>query len=356
MRVAIRTDASIQSGTGHFFRCLTLAQDLKLKGVDSVFVCRKLSQDLSRLLLEKGFPVLALKRSFEEEDWDLDLPEMQLEFGRSGKRLDWLIVDQYSLDRRWESQAREFAKRIMVIDDLANRKHDCDLLLDQNYYQDSATRYLNLVPAHCVQLLGPEYALLRSEFRISRSKLRRRSGEVRRVLVFFGGSDPTGESLKAVEGIERFSSNTDMRFDLVVGALNPSREDLVARARKLPYLTVHTETRQMGKLMESADLSLGAGGTTTWERCRLGLPALVTIVAGNQRQVAEELSSFGAIQNLGWHEDVSTDFLYESMVSVCGDRDRVRNMSQKALEVMGTSLDSNELKAVGAILEADFAG
>jgi UDP-2,4-diacetamido-2,4,6-trideoxy-beta-L-altropyranose hydrolase len=221
--------------------------------------------------------------------------------------LDWIVVDHYQLDGEWESSLkhRGTTKFIMVIDDLADRIHDCELLLDQNYMLDYKTRYNHLVPEHCTRLLGPKYLLLRNEFLHAKTQVPTKTrAKVVRVLLFFGGADPTDETNKALSAIERYPEMENITFDVVVGSTNPQRAVVEERCSRLANVQYHCQISNIAQLMARADFSIGAGGVTMWERCYLGLPSAVIIAADNQIPGVEAAASIGAVWNLGWHETV----------------------------------------------------
>lgn len=298
MKVAFRTDATNKIGTGHFMRCLTLAEELKNCGVEILFVSRSLAQYLRDMLEAKGMEFVSLKSDcvtppagdLPHSHWLNTSQEQDARETRqalSGREWDWLIVDHYALDERWESALRPSVGRIMVIDDIADRSHDCDLILDQNFYVDMEERYVGKTPAHCRQLLGPRYALLRSEFRELRKKsIQRRAGPVNRILVFFGGVDAdnyTGCTIEVLAGLKIGI----LHVDVVIGLAHPFRERIEAQCKSHGY-HCHVQSKRMAELMASADMAIGAGGSAMWERCCLGLPVLTVCVASNQlRQIAD---------------------------------------------------------------------
>ncbi|MBI4283702.1 MAG: UDP-2,4-diacetamido-2,4,6-trideoxy-beta-L-altropyranose hydrolase, partial [Chloroflexi bacterium] len=213
-------------------------------------------------------------------------------------RPDWLVVDHYGLDATWERLIKHRVGNVLAVDDLANRPHDCDLLLDQNFYTDMESRYSGLVPVHTRQLLGPRFALLRPEFRKARESLRKRDGAVRRILVFFGGVDPTGEMGKALEALQNLN-RPDIAVDVVVVGSNPRADDIHTKFSKMPNVTFHRQVANMAELMAASDFSLGAGGTSHWERCCVGLPTAVTVVAANQSKTTRDLAARGVVLALG---------------------------------------------------------
>lgn len=295
--IAIRVDASSQIGTGHFMRCLTLADELKRCGAHIRFVSRELPMYLQDMLAAKGMEHTSLDSNSEESDTD-DLAHTHW-LGTSQTQdaqvtiqaltdhaWDWLVVDHYALDVRWENALRLTAKQIMVIDDIADRQHDCDVLLDQNFYADMQTRYADKVPAHCQLLLGPRYALLRDEFRELRKQVNPRTGAVKRILVFFGGVDADNYTSHAINALVVLKVE-GLHVDVVIGAQHPCRAEIEASCAEQGYVC-HVQTNRMAELMVDADLAIGAGGSATWERCCLGLPTLAICTADNQqRQVGD---------------------------------------------------------------------
>lgn len=297
MRIAIRTDANSQIGTGHFMRCLTLADGLKERGAKIRFVSRHLPEYLRSMLAEKGHEFVSLDSA--QNDMPLDelahahwLGVSQAQDAADSIRAlsdgtwDWLVVDHYALDIRWESILRQTTTKILVIDDIADRQHDCDVLLDQNFYADMQARYATKVPSHCALLLGPRYALLRDEFRQLHEQVKPRNGPVKRILVFFGGVDADNYTGRAIEALSEIATS-DLHVDVVIGAQHPCREKIETACTLHGYIC-HIQTDKMAELMAAADLAIGAGGSATWERCCLGLPALVFCTANNQqKQIAD---------------------------------------------------------------------
>lgn len=306
MSVLIRTDASVKIGSGHLMRCLTLADQLVGKGADVAFVCRDLPGGMFDLQQVRGYRGARFSLAEEGDGFQqADAEEsMRAARGLFPHGLDWLIVDHYQLDFLWERALRLQARNIMVIDDIANRQHECDLLLDQNY--DSTIRYRKLVPRNCRLLLGPNFALLRPEYAEYRKSIKPRNREVRRVLVFFGGSDDhniTGLSLEALSHREL----CDLDVDIVIGANYRHREKLEIQVAQRPKTLIYGPRPHLADLMAQADLAIGAGGVTNWERMCLGLPSLVVTIADNQVPISKILDNEGAIRLVGSYEDITTE-------------------------------------------------
>lgn len=304
LKVVFRSDATSQIGTGHFMRCMTLAEELKQHNARIRFICRNLPQYLRDMLAANDIELVSLESGatpssaggLAHSHWLNASQEQDAQATKqalSDQAWDWLVVDHYALDARWESALRATARQIMVIDDLADRNHDCDVLLDQNLYADMQERYAGKVPVHCRLLLGPRYALLREEFREFRKQARPRTGLIKRILVFFGGVDAdnyTGRVVDALAGLEIKA----LQVDVVIGMQHPCREKIEARCASHGY-HCHVQTRRMAELMANADLAIGAGGSAMWERCCLGLPALSICVADNQRKQIADAAENGLI-------------------------------------------------------------
>jgi UDP-2,4-diacetamido-2,4,6-trideoxy-beta-L-altropyranose hydrolase len=319
LKIAFRCDASIQMGSGHVMRCLTLANELREQGADTMFICREhpghlfgLIELFQHRLLRLPFSASTPKGKLAHAHW---LGATQQEDARQTSEtlktighLDWLIIDHYALDVEWETAMRPHARHIMVIDDLADRKHDCDVLLDQNYYSDMETRYEKLVQPHCKKMLGPKYALLRPEFKEARGNLKVRDGSVKRIFVFFGGSDPTNETGKALRAIQQYG-RPDIAIDVVVGSTNPHQEEIASLCAQLTNAELHRQVNNMAELMARADIAIGAGGSTTWERCALALPTLTISVAENQVAIAEGVDQAHAQLYLGAAGKVTSEII-----------------------------------------------
>lgn len=298
MNIIIRTDASVEIGTGHVMRCLTLAKQLKRHGANMTFVCRELEGNSISYLQSENMDVLVLpgiQKNGNDLDWIkenmlLDADETFSLLIEKNMTVDILVVDHYALDKQWEEKLRGIANHILVIDDLANRSHDCDFLLDQNYYLNMEHRYNGLVPEWCALMLGPDYVLLRDEFIEAAKKTRERTSKVENLLVFFGGTDPTGETIKALTALKELDV-TFKNIDVIVGLSNPKKKQIQQLCKEVHNTRYHCQVNNMAELMMKADLAIGAGGATTWERCILGLPSLSVIVAENQRELTKTLSA-----------------------------------------------------------------
>ena len=349
MKVVVRCDSSTDIGSGHVIRCLTLADALSRRGAEVSFICRRLPGDLHRLVRQRGYRVSRLCADLHDGEEDA---EKSLQFIATYGGADWLIVDHYGLDARFERQLRSIVPRILVLDDLADRPHDCDLLLDQNLYPAMDTRYHELLPASCRTLFGPSYALLRPEFLLERRQLRARRGELRRMLISFGGSDPSNETAKALAAVALLHTEP-FPVDVVIGCSNPHAATLRAACAAHPCCTLHTQVDTMASLMSRADLALGSGGGTTWERCYLGLPSLTVVVASNQRAVTAAVAAAGATWDLGWHADLSARTLADRIAQLQDAPEILARASARCFSLMGDHPRGEEHPLVRLMYKGD---
>ena len=347
MQVVLRADASLQIGTGHVMRCLTLADELRARGADCHFICRAQPGHLVTLLESRGFSVTELPigpvdfhpaldhgeaptahSQWLGCDWRTDARQTQEVL--AAMRPDWLVVDHYALDARWEAALESYVRHLMVIDDLADRPHACDFLLDQNFYTDMTTRYLGRVPHACEMLLGPNHVLLRPEFTRMRQLARQRGGHVRRILVFFGGSDPTNQTRNVLVALGMLSL-PEIAVDVVIGSSNPNRLQLQELCGSMPYVALHCQVANMAELIERADLGIGAGGVAMWERCYLGLPTITVVFADNQLRTTEDVARIGAIKYLGRCTSFTADDYAKAIKGMIESPEEMQRMAEVSL-------------------------
>jgi UDP-2,4-diacetamido-2,4,6-trideoxy-beta-L-altropyranose hydrolase len=324
VRVVFRADASLEIGTGHVMRCMTLADELRRRGATATFICREQPGNLIELIRSRGFEAEAIAHE--------DASPSQV----AQLRPDWVVVDHYGLGRAWETAVRPATREILAIDDLGDRDHDCDLLLDQNLYDGVEQRYASRLPAHCRQLIGPHYALLRPEFVEARARLSRRAAKpVSRLLISFGGIDATNETARVLKAL---ADAPAVSLDVVIGPGHPNHREIEKLTSERPGTTLHVGTNRMAALMAEADAFVGAGGSTTWERFCLGLPSLVIAVADNQVATAQHLSKLGAIDYIGRQSDLTSDGLRAALSRFLADdagRARMTELGMKVVDGLG---------------------
>ena len=342
-KIIIRVDSSAQIGSGHLMRCLTLAEQRR-QDVDNeiYFISRDLENNLSDLITRRGFSLKLLQR----HEIDLSLKgyaawltvpqevdaEETIKILKTLGTVDELIIDSYAIDINWEKLIRPYVKKIFVIDDLANRKHDCDILLDQNFHEDielAKERYLKLVPENCELRIGLKYTLLRQEFYDAKKNLRHRDGSIKNILVFYGGSDLTNETMKALRALVKLNLK-NVTVNVVVGGSNSQRE-MIEKFCSQHDFNFYCQVNNMAELMNAADLSLGAGGSTTLERFFLGLPSIVTAIAENQEGGIQQLDKSGYVKYIGKAQNCSALDIVKAIESL--QKNDLLQMQEKCLSI-----------------------
>ena len=325
MRLCFRVDASLQIGTGHVMRCLTLAEAFQKAGAQCHFISRAHPGHLLDHIRQRGFSLTVLPMDPSEPvvrqesvegfarvahadwlgcDWLTDAG--QTHTALIDHKPDWLVVDHYALDQRWEQVLQPHCRKLMVIDDLADRLHQCDLLLDQNLGRQTAD-YENLVPADCKLLVGPHYALLRPEFATLRkySLQRRQQPVLKNILISMGGVDQPNATGRVLQALKHCQLPGDCRITVVMGEQAPWLTQVQALAGDMPWPTqVLVNIHDMAQCMANSDLAIGAAGGTSWERCCLGLPSLIIVLADNQKSGAQALQEAKVAQLLGSLSDI----------------------------------------------------
>lgn len=347
MRIAFRTDASVQIGTGHVMRCLTLADELSKQGAECVFICRPHIANMFATIVERGHKIVSLPAnlikpiSFTGEpvhakwlgaDWKSDANETKEALG--GGVVDWLVVDHYALDERWEQALRPSCNKLMVIDDLADRGHDCDLLLDQTY-GCKPNEYSPLVAEKCKLLLGAQYSLLRPEFVKLRPKAleyRNRFSAIRRIQVSVGGVDSENYTEVILKALKNIIWETPPHIEVILGRDSPNLQTIMQWSKESSMrVEVSIDVSDMAKRMVKADLAIGAAGSTSWERCCLGLPTVLIITALNQEKVGQALDNAGAVVSVSISENFQCSLV--AGINKLKNRPQYLEMSRRANEI-----------------------
>jgi UDP-2,4-diacetamido-2,4,6-trideoxy-beta-L-altropyranose hydrolase len=375
MKIAFRADASLQMGSGHVMRCLTLADALKAQGADCHFISREHPGHLLEVIRQRGYKVNSLVAKVQPAQaaiknivkkapippqepahaawlgstWQTDAQET----GDILARLqpDWLVVDHYALDQRWEEALAPRYRKLLVIDDLADRPHRCDVLLDQNL-GSQPEHYAQWVPAHCRVLAGPHFALLRPEFaalrRYSRQR-RRAQPALRQLLITMGGVDQPNATGQVLQSLKTCALPANCQITVVMGLTAPWLQDVRKLATQMPWPTeVVVNVSDMARRMADSDLAIGAAGSTSWERCCLGLPTLMVVLAANQQPGAQSLEAAHAVRLIGAVSDIAAQLplaVRELIDSDCQSRMSLAASAitdgqgvEKVLEAMGMGM------------------
>ena len=334
--IFVRVDSGYDIGFGHAIRCLSLAQTLKKMNFEICFISKKERGNISKLFEDKGFTVYYIQNNYSKSKKNdiikNDVNQTVKIITKHKAKSSWIIVDHYDLDFKWEKSLRKFVDKIIVIDDLV-RKHDCDLLLDQNYNKNLKTRYDKLVPRKCIKLLGPKYALLRGEFLILRKSVKPRKN-FKRILISFGGSDPTNETGKVLSAIKILKTKKQFlkEIDVVISNSDKNKDKIEQLCNSIPNAKFYQNVYKIGRLMYKADLAVGAGGSSIWERFCLGLPTIVSIVANHQQETTKALAEKECLINVGLAKNLSVKKyvgIFENL-----DIKKLRSISKSSLKIV----------------------
>lgn len=354
MLVAIRVDSSSQMGSGHLMRCLTLADHLKNKGHEVHFISRELDGAICYVAEAKGYNVHKLSRPISSDTlsgyllWlgvtqEQDAQET-INIIKTVGKVNILIVDNYAIGKIWERNLRPYADKIFVIDDLANRKHDCDFLLDQTYGIENTGKYGGLVPLNCIQFLGTAYSLLKPEYRKLRQEINLIRKDVHNVLVFFGGSDDTGETVKLLIAIKN-GNYAQYHFIVIVGGSNPQKDNVKSYCASLVNAEFHCQVDDMEHYISISDIAFASAGVNTWERCVLGLPSIITVTADNQREIAKKMHEKNAAVILGSYGKITSED-YDKALKGMDSLDIV-SLSKNAAALMDNDGIDELVKVIG---------
>jgi len=296
-KIFVRVDSGLEIGTGHLMRCLALAEIIKDYGFKICFISKELEGNVYDLILKKGFEIKYIANNKNNEELIESDASDVLKIISKEKEKPHMIVDHYNLDEKWEEIVRKNIKKLIVIDDLANRKHNCDLLLDYNLYENMEKRYSGLLSEQCKLLLGPEYGLLRKEFLYARENAFTRK-KFHEIMISFGGSDPDNETTKVLIALKKIQFE-NLRINVIIRNTNPNKNRIKELCSSIKNCFLYNDIENIEEFMLKSDLAIGAGGITTWERCCLGLPSVVATIADNQIELTETIAKRNCIIYLG---------------------------------------------------------
>ncbi len=335
-------------GSGHLMRCLTLADELnKNSSVNIFFISRNHKGNINRIVKQRNFRIIELptsKNKITEAKYDKNLygirwlgvsqEEDANEFLNAINCIepDLLIIDHYGIGEKWETLVRKHVKKIMVVDDLANRIHDCDFLLDQNYYDKLEDRYKSFVPKDCKLFLGPKYILLRDEF-LETNRILSRNKRKNRIFIFFGAIDQFNLTLNTLKSLHLNNSNNFIA-DIVIGKENPNKQIIKDYVSNHSNLNLYVQIDNFSEILENASICIGSGGTAIWESCFLGIPSFIITFAENQILSVEYLASKNIIEYYGHHDDIELVDLSNRIFEFLNNSERLKILSQNCVRLV----------------------
>ncbi len=313
MYVAFRVDSSLEIGFGHISRCLNLANQLKEHGYKSIFVINSNNNLVTNLIKKNNHIVKNLKikknksyansrgfKSWLKHSWQDDAA-LTIKKIESFSILA-LIVDHYALDYKWERKLRLLTDQIIVIDDLDNRKHDCNILVDHNYRTPSGDPYQQNLLRKSKKLIGLDYALIDPIY--SKYKKQFQNKKIKNILVSFGGADKYSLTELIIDNLsDKYFDN--FKIKIVIGINNINEAIIKKKCRKFNNIKIYKAPKNLAKLLFNSDLVIGALGTSLWERMCVGVPSIVIASGEDQKLFAESLNKEGFIKLLGFADQIN---------------------------------------------------
>ena len=335
MKLFIRADADRRIGTGHIMRCIALAQTWQDQGGEVTFISHCESEALRQRIIDEGFEFIPVEKPHPHpEDLQTTLETLQRHAPCSPRHAlsPWLVLDGYHFTSDYQKAIRENGYKLLVIDDMAHLDHyHADILLNQNIHASSLSYSCE---RDTVKLLGCEYALLRREFLKYRDFKRMISGKAKSILVTMGGSDPNNVTLKVIEAI-KLVNDPSLEVQVVVGPSNPHKKAIRNTMSDTPcVMHLIQSATNMPELMAWADIAIAAGGSTCWELAFMGVPALISILAENQRGIVEGLDRSSAACNLGHFSLLPVDRVAKTLGDFLNDHYKLLEMSQNAMYIV----------------------
>ncbi len=341
LSIVFRVDSGSLLGTGHLARCLVIGVVLAERGASITYLCRDDPGNANAVIRARGFTVSPITTSTQTRKSSdccggnpfCESADATATIATLPNKTDLLIVDHYSCGQSWEAAMRPHCQRQAVIDDLA-RHHACDVLVDPNWHGlKTETRYAGRVSPLTQSLLGPDFALLDPAFAKSRVSPTNRQGKVKRVLVYFGGSDQYGLTPLALTVLAK-PEFARLEVDVVIGATNKASPLGNAAAINRPGVTVYEHQDSLAKLLAGVDVAIGAVGGTTWERMCLGVPSLTVVIADNQLETANDLAAAGLIDLLGHATNVTEETLAQGLRELLNAPERRQRMADAGQAVV----------------------
>ena len=332
MRILVRADSDETIGSGHVIRCLAVIDRLELAGAHVELITTGLSPTLTDVVVSRGWTITTLATGMTaQED-----AECTARVALREPRPAVLLLDHYSLDAAWERVVHSHVDRLMVIDDLADRPHSCDILMDPTLLDSHENRHQSKTRLPAEVFLGPEFAPVRPEFlAIPR---RSRDGGVNRLLVFLGGATSAADLLPLLDAL----TTPDLRHlqtVIVLGAAFPDPDAVKGHLTGGANIAVIHHTNDMPHLLDWADLAIGATGGAQWERCAVGLPTLTVLTADNQEHDVEAFGRSGATVHLGRLEEMTSERWHDGIARMIDDPARIAHMGQAAGAILDGAHD-----------------
>ena len=339
MNIFFRVDASESIGGGHFFRCISIAVALKKRGHLCSFICQEINDYFSSILDYHSFELIDLPKNslISDKDQLFEASNLTEKIKKNKIHIDVLFVDVYKINAVWEEKLKTSTDKLFAIDDLANRDHYVDYIIDQNAGRTETDYKIHNLNRGKI-LSGTRFAIINQDIADYRDKALRIRKKInnKNILINFGSS--SHESLYS-QFIKSLISNGDMQGKSIslLSSNKTSNEfkDLLD-SLKVRLLTSLSPI-ELAKLYISSDFCIGAGGVSALERCCLGLPSGVVCIAKNQYLGSVQLEKKGCIKLLNNFPDLTVSI--DIIKNLLNDDDQLKDLSTNSFnEVDGSGL------------------
>ena len=327
--IVFRADANVEIGTGHLMRCLTLADKLQFNNLNSLFIISKKSVGFINFIKKRGYTVHVIECSHNHSD-------TVLYFKKTRIKPSWLVIDHYNINIEWETAVKPYVSNILVIDDLANRSHDCDAILNPNLHSDF-TIYDGLISQNCKKFIGPRFSLLGNQYQQFQNLNKNISDDIFHIAIFMGGGDffnITEHLIDHFFSYFEYLKGREIHIDVIIGSQHPNKKSIEDKCKKIPYISLYVDTPNMAQILSKVDLCVGAGGGAALERCCLGIPSIVLTFADNQIRGVEALVNSGAVLFGGDYRQRDWKNLFKEAVLKIQSSTVRQSLSSKALSIV----------------------
>jgi UDP-2,4-diacetamido-2,4,6-trideoxy-beta-L-altropyranose hydrolase len=327
-RLLIRTDANARMGIGHLMRCLALAQAWRGTGGGVACLTATDSSMLQDRLQSEGVAVNRLSANPGSFNDALQTATVARQVNAS-----WIVLDGYQFDGSYQHALKDNGLKLLFVDDYGHADYYyADLVLNQNSYAHEGL-YMNREP-YTRLLLGTKYALLRREFLKWRGWNRKISKQARKILVTLGGGDPENVTAKVVEAVGHIKL-AGLEVIVVTGSNNPNFAVLQNLIRNdTSDMRLRQNVADMSELLAWSDVAVSAGGSTCWELAYMGLPAVVMVLAENQKDIAADLDRAGVVISLKQHTEATVEYLAGTILRLIEDHKLRQKMSRRGRELV----------------------
>lgn len=313
--IAFLADAAPEMGMGHVYRCLSIARQIKeISDKRVCFICASGKEQIS----EAGFEVIERRGGVD----NVDTADILNIIEKNG--IECLISDSYLPDGEYYEKVDSAAKSVRIFD-IGDPTYPCDTLIDYNLDNED----YDFINARR-RLLGAKYAPLRAEFMNLPAK--RVSEKVEKVLITAGGSDPINATDRILSELLSSSEFDDIKFTVIAGAMNRYFDKITKTAKRhKERVEVLRSVNNMAELFTEADIVLTAGGSTLFEVCACGVPAVVFSVADNQDPMIAKAQSLGLMFSAGclWREGESVENVARNLLRLKNDKSLREEQSRK---------------------------